>query len=160
MSARRKHTSKPDRSIVVGTDGSPSATTAVRRAAELARVDGARLHIVTAYDPSISGARRKVMNAMPEELAWKASPGQEAEDVAAQAAGIVAGDGVDVEPHAEPGDPATVLVDLAEKVHADLLVVGNKGMHGAGRILNSVPNKVSHRASCDVLIVDTTGKAA
>lgn len=160
MSATKKHTPKPDRSIVVGTDGSPSATTAVRRAADLARAEGARLHIVTAYDPSITATRRKVIDAMPEELAWRASPGQEAEDVAAQAAGLVAADGVDVEAHAEPGDPATVLVDLADKVHADLLVVGNKGMHGAGRILNSVPNKVSHRAGCDVLIVDTTGKAA
>jgi len=122
----------------------------------LARAEGARLHIVTAYDPAITASRRKVMDAMPEELAWKASPGQEAEDVAAAAAGIAAADGIDVESHAEPGDPASVLVELADKVHADLLVVGNKGMHGAGRILNSVPNKVSHHATCDVLIVDTT----
>ena len=158
MSATKKqNSSQPDRSIVVGTDGSPSATTAVRRAAALARAEGARLHIVTAYDPSITAARRKVMDAMPDAMSWKVSPGQEAEDVAAQAAGLVAADGVDVQSHAEPGDPATVLVGLADKVHADLLVVGNKGMHGAGRILNSVPNKVSHRASCDVLIVDTTG---
>jgi nucleotide-binding universal stress UspA family protein len=159
MSATKKHSQQPDRSIVVGTDGSPSATTAVRRAAALARAEGARLHIVTAYDPAITAGRRKVMDSMPAELTWRASPGQEAEEVAAQAAGLVASD-VDVEAHAEPGDPATVLVTLADKVHADLLVVGNKGMHGAGRILNSVPNKVSHRAGCDVLIVDTTGKAA
>src|SRR5438067_10910824 len=66
---------EPDRSIVVGTDGSPSATTAVRRAAALARAEGARLHIVTAYEPAITASRRKVMDAMPEELSWKASPG-------------------------------------------------------------------------------------
>ena len=37
---------------------------------------------------------------------------------------------------------------------ADLIVVGNKGMHR--RVLSSIPNSVSHNASCDVLIVQTT----
>ena len=36
-------------------------------------------------------------------------------------------------------------------------MVGNKGMHGARRILGSVPNSVAHGADCSVLIVDTTG---
>ncbi|HYM57252.1 MAG TPA: universal stress protein [Solirubrobacteraceae bacterium] len=37
---------------------------------------------------------------------------------------------------------------------ADLIVVGNKGMHR--RVLGSIPNTVSHRAECDVLIVQTS----
>jgi nucleotide-binding universal stress UspA family protein len=36
-----------------------------------------------------------------------------------------------------------------------LIVVGSQGMHGVSRMLGSVPNKVSHRATCNVLIVAT-----
>jgi nucleotide-binding universal stress UspA family protein len=64
--------------------------------------------------------------------------------------------GVRVETHARPGDPADVLVDVAEEVGADLLVIGNRGMTGVKRfVLGSVPNKVSHHAPCSLLIVDT-----
>ena len=58
--------------------------------------------------------------------------------------------------HALPGDPAKALLTVANEVGADLIVVGNKGMRGAGRILGSVPNAVAHKAPCSVLIVNTT----
>ncbi len=54
-------------------------------------------------------------------------------------------------------DPAEAIISVAEQRGADLIVVGNKGMVGAGRfLLGSVPNKISHHAPCDVLIVRTT----
>jgi ubiquinone biosynthesis protein len=35
-------------------------------------------------------------------------------------------------------------------------VVGSKGMHGAKRLaLGNVPNQISHKARCNVLIVNT-----
>jgi nucleotide-binding universal stress UspA family protein len=52
------------------------------------------------------------------------------------------------------GDPADVLVDLAERHGADLLVIGNKGMDR--RVLGSVPNTVTHKARCSVFVVKTT----
>jgi nucleotide-binding universal stress UspA family protein len=58
--------------------------------------------------------------------------------------------------HAVPGRAAQAILTVAEAQGADLIVVGNKGMHGARRILGSVPNAVSHAAPCDVLIVSTT----
>ena len=55
------------------------------------------------------------------------------------------------------GDPADAILDVAEQVNADLIVVGNKGMTGAKRfLLGSVPNKVSHHAPCSVIIIRTT----
>jgi nucleotide-binding universal stress UspA family protein len=58
------------------------------------------------------------------------------------------------------GDPVDALVDLVQKRKVDLLVVGNRGLNSlAGRLLGSVPANISHRASCDVLIVHTTGRA-
>ena len=54
------------------------------------------------------------------------------------------------------GDPAEMLVETAEDTGADLIVVGSKGMASATRfVLGNVPNKVSHHAPCDVMIVHT-----
>ncbi|WP_370324560.1 universal stress protein, partial [Euzebya sp.] len=78
-----------------------------------------------------------------------------AEDVLAEAAARVreAGSAVATEHH--DGDPAGVLVDRA--VDHGLLVVGNRGMTGVRRfLLGSVPNKVSHHVTADLLIVKTT----
>ena len=55
-------------------------------------------------------------------------------------------------------DPGDALLEVAQAVGAELIVVGNRGMAGAGRVLGSVPNKVSHAARCNVMIV-FTGKA-
>ena len=52
------------------------------------------------------------------------------------------------------GDPGEVLTRLAEECGADLLVIGNRGMHR--RVLGSVPNTVTHKAPCAVMIVKTT----
>jgi nucleotide-binding universal stress UspA family protein len=62
---------------------------------------------------------------------------------------------VKVECHAVTADPADALLQVAEAASADLIVIGNRGMHGVSRVLGSVPNKVSHRARCNVLIVAT-----
>jgi nucleotide-binding universal stress UspA family protein len=52
------------------------------------------------------------------------------------------------------GDPAEVLVRLAAECGADVLVVGNRGMHRS--VLGSVPNTITHKAPCSVLVVKTT----
>ena len=57
--------------------------------------------------------------------------------------------------HASAGSPAEALLEIAEAVGASTIVVGNRGMHGAKRVLGSIPNTVSHRARCNVLIVST-----
>ena len=65
--------------------------------------------------------------------------------------------GAKVETHAVTDDPADSIIQIAEEVHADLVVVGNKGMQGAKRfLLGSVPTKVAHHAPCTVLVVKTT----
>ena len=58
--------------------------------------------------------------------------------------------------HARKGDAADAILDVADDENADLIVVGNKGMKGARRfLLGSVPDKISHHASCSVLIIRT-----
>ena len=54
------------------------------------------------------------------------------------------------------GDPAEVIIEVAEREKADLIVVGNKGMTGTRRFfLGSVPNKVLNHAPCSVMVVRT-----
>ena len=69
---------------------------------------------------------------------------------------LVEKEGVRAEYHAAKGDPAEAIVRVADRLDADLIVVGNRGMKGVRRVLGSVPNSVAHLANCSVLIVDTT----
>jgi nucleotide-binding universal stress UspA family protein len=142
-------------SIVVGTDGSDTAAKAVEQAIYLAKASGAKLHVVTAFqEASIKRAQRELADAPSEVSAYHAL--RDGIDVTAGDAKQLAADqGVTAETHVLEGDPADALIDVASKSHADLIVVGNKGMVGAKRILGSVPNKVTHHADCSVLVVHT-----
>jgi nucleotide-binding universal stress UspA family protein len=143
-------------SILVGTDGSDAAGAAVTRAVQLASALGARLQIVSAYEPVPERHLRiervhvpsdVQVNMREEVLALLESARRDA-----QAAGLER-----VETFARVGDAADAILDVAEEQASDLIVVGNKGMTGATRFLvGSVPNKVSHHAPCSVLIVRTT----
>jgi nucleotide-binding universal stress UspA family protein len=144
--------------IVVGTDGSETASKAVDRAIELASaLPTTRLLIVSAFAP-VSGARLRDETAqVPADLQWMVNPREDVDATLAEAAERGLDAGVDVETFARQGDPADAILDVAEEQGADLIVVGNKGMTGAKRfLLGSVPNKVSHHAPCSVLIIRTT----
>ena len=144
-------------SIVVGTDGSDTAGEAVRQAVDLAKSIGAKLELVSAYEP-VSGQRlREEGTQVPEDMQWSVNPREDVDATLKDAAEIAKSAGVDVETFARQGDPADAILDVAEETKADLIVVGNKGMTGARRfLLGSVPNKVSHHAPCSVLIIRTT----
>ena len=144
-------------SIVVGTDGSPTAERAVGQAAKLARACGARVHVVSAYRPAGATHVRGREDA-PEMRAVQPAPDDEVNTILAHAAAVFRSEGVEAECHARRGDPADVLLSAAEDHGADLIVVGNRGMSGAKRfLLGSVPDKISHHASCSVMILHTTG---
>jgi nucleotide-binding universal stress UspA family protein len=143
--------------IVVGTDGSETAAEAVRQAAELARLTGAKLDLVSAYEP-VSGQRlREEARNVPEDLQWMVNPREDVDSTLKSTAEPWVKEGLEVNTFAREGDPADAILDVAEENDADLIVVGNKGMAGAKRfLLGSVPNKVSHHAPCGVWIVRTT----
>jgi nucleotide-binding universal stress UspA family protein len=145
--------------IVVGTDGSESAARAVERAVDLAKLSGGTLHIVSAYRTVSLGSAAVAATAGISTLdVEQVNRGVAAvgERVCEEAAEVARTAGVKVEVHALPGDPADALLHVANEVDCDLIVVGNRGMHGARRVLGSVPNKVAHHCSSSVLIVDTT----
>jgi nucleotide-binding universal stress UspA family protein len=144
-------------SIVVGTDGSQTAHEAVRQAVALAGTLGARLEIVSAYEPVSSARLREEAQHVPADLQWMVNPREDVDATLREAAELAQEAGVESETYARQGDPADAILDVAEERGADLIVVGNKGMTGAKRfLLGSVPNKVSHHAPCSVLIIRTT----
>jgi nucleotide-binding universal stress UspA family protein len=145
------------KSMVVGTDGSDTAKEAVRQAADLAQQLGAKVHVVSAYEPVPEARLREERQQVPEDVAWTVNPREDVHATLAAASEALEELGVDVETHAREGDPADAILDVAEEEGADLIVVGNKGMTGAKRfLLGSVPNKVSHHAPCSVMIIRTT----
>jgi len=142
--------------IVVGTDGSDTAAEAVRQAVELAKATGASLEIVSAFEPVPSDRLREESGEVPGDVAYAVGPTEDVNVVLESAAGPARNDGVEVNTQAREGDPADAILDVAEEINADLIVVGNKGMTGAKRfLLGSVPNKISHHAPCSVLIIRT-----
>ena len=144
-------------SMVVGTDGSDTASEAVRQATQLAHQLGAKVHLVSAYEPVSEGRLREERQNVPGDMQWMVNPRADVNDTLSSAAQGLEELGIEVETHAREGDPADAILDVAEEQNADLIVVGNKGMTGAKRfLLGSVPNKVSHHAPCSVMIIRTT----
>jgi nucleotide-binding universal stress UspA family protein len=124
--------------IVVGVSKTERAKKAARHAIDLATKFGAELHLVTAFATSGTSAakEREYAEGFLESMAL--------------------GSAVKIRTHALPGDPADAILRVAGEIDADLIVVGNKGMRGAARILGSIPNHLAHKAACSVLIVNTT----
>ena len=144
--------------IVVGTDGSETAAEAVRQATELAKLSGARLDIVSAFEPVPQQRVKSEAREAPGDVQYEISPREDVNLILDAATGEAKKAGIEeVQAHAREGEPADAILDVAEEINADLIVVGNKGMTGARRfLLGSVPNKVSHHAPCSVIIVRTT----
>lgn len=137
--------------IVVGTDGSTTATEAVMRATQLAAAFGQTLHIVHAADPQRINAKD-----LPAEFRGSIVASQD--NVLDDAASRGRQAGATVEVHQVQGDAAEAILDVAEQVGADLIVVGNKGIGSVKRfVLGNVPSKVVHNSPCSTHVVHTSG---
>jgi EmrB/QacA subfamily drug resistance transporter len=126
---------KAQASIVVGADGSPSATEAVRHAAQLAKSQGALLHVVAA------AAGQQGLAQAREALQRTADAVQEV--------------AVAAEYHRVIGSPAETLATLAERVGARFIVVGNRGPQSLVPWRRPIAEQVERRANCPVVVVDT-----
>jgi nucleotide-binding universal stress UspA family protein/nitrite reductase/ring-hydroxylating ferredoxin subunit len=125
---------KPYHRILVGTDGSPTAGEAARKAFDLGIMFEVGVTVTyVAGDP--------IIGAIVLEQTLKTKPR-----------------GLRVDSSIVEGDPAEELCRLATSGELDLIVVGNRGMTGARRLLGSVPAEVMHRAPTDVLIAKTVDR--
>ncbi len=149
------------KTVMVGTDGSPTSFRAVDRAAKLARDADATLVLLTAFRPMNP---REVQDARQQlgDDSYKVAGSTPADDVLRDASDRAHAVGATkIQTVAVEGDAVDALVDEALRRKVDLLVVGNRGLNSlAGRLLGSVPANITHKAQCDVLVVHTTGKGA
>lgn len=139
--------------IAVGTDGSDTAKRAVDFAMDMAGRYGAKLVLASAYRPVSETRLTGDRDRAPADVQWAINPSQEVDATLREAEELARERGLTYVSEARTGDPADVLVEIAGDQHADVIVVGNQGMHR--RVLGSVPNSVSHKATCSVLIVKT-----
>jgi nucleotide-binding universal stress UspA family protein len=142
--------------IVVGTDGSETATAAVALAMDLAQQVGGTVHLVHAVKASPSGVpvAQVGQTVVVRGDSTMSREVQASADALLETAAMAAED-VTVKTHSVSGGAADALIEVAEQVGADLLVVGSKGMRGAHRLIGSIPNSIAHRAPCHVLIAKT-----
>src|SRR5260370_22837147 len=134
-------------SILVGPDGSDGATRAVRAAAALGTPGETRLHVVCVAKPSKLQGLAAAEAVVPTGAlgTWEDAAKDSLETVLERAARAGRDAGLDVETHTGYGNPAEILCDFAERLHADVILVGNPGMQGPRRlVLRSLPHPVSH----------------
>ena len=133
--------------VAVGTDGSETAREAVKQAAEFARRFDAKLVLLSAFKdgPPPPDA---------DEAQWAYSPAAQVREILSRTEAEMNDSGIECTTAVDEGDPAEVLVRLADDCGADVLVIGNKGMQR--RVLGSVPKSVAHNADCSVFVVKMT----
>jgi nucleotide-binding universal stress UspA family protein len=148
--------------ILVGTDGSETALMAVDRAADLAARFQARLVMVSAFHPVPESRVEAERRGAPADIVWAINGKEEVDKVLADAKHRAEARGADeVVTMAVEGSASDVLLDMAEKVEASVIVVGSVGLTGAKRFLmGSVPSRVTHYADVDVLVVRTDRAAS
>ena len=141
------------KTIAVGTDGSETADRAVDFAIDMAERYGSELVVASSYRPIREDRLRKDKEEAPADIQWSINPTQDVDATLRAVEERARGRGLRVTSEARMGDPADILCEIAEQHDADVLVVGNKGMQR--RVLGSVPNSVTHKAPCSVLVVKT-----
>jgi nucleotide-binding universal stress UspA family protein len=142
-------------SIVVGTDGSQTAERAVEKAGELAQALGAEVHVVISCRTPSSVWMAAAGGVAIADVEADEQVRARAEEIVARAKARLGQLGVEARTHVCQGEPADALTTIADAESAQMIIVGNRGMSGARRMLGSVPNRVSHTARCAVLIVPT-----
>ena len=137
--------------IVVGVDGSDGARDALRFALAEARLRGADVRAVAAWQVPVAAYSGSLMPPDPELIDRLAPEARSAVERAIEDAGELAA-GVDIDTVVREGAPTRILLEEADE--ADLLVVGSRGLGGfRGLLLGSVSQQCAHHAVCPVVIV-------
>lgn len=137
--------------VVVGVDDSPTAAAAAVQAAKLAQALQLPLHIVTAVE------RIRVGRIAEGSDVYEFSTENEAREIANDVANRVRSEygQLNIEVSVYEGKPAEAIIETAEELQAELIVVGNKRVQGMARILGSIAVDVARGAPCDVYIAHT-----
>lgn len=134
--------------IVIATDGSEKNLSAVIEGVMLARISGAKLHIVYVIDtkPLTTGVIEESYAGMYDSL-------REEGEQALEQVKDLAGD-LDADTFLLTGKPANEITRFVKEQGTDLLVIGTQGKSGLGKLLlGSVAESIIRTAPCSVLVV-------
>lgn len=137
-------------SIILATDGSPSAENATAVAFELARATGARLYVVSVWHGALATYATREVQYLPESehAAWT-----RANRAAHTAVRLAQSAGLEAEAFVCEGKPVDVICETAAATEASLIVVGSHGWGGFRKLaFGSVSNGLLNRAPCPVLV--------
>ena len=134
------------RTIVLGYDGSSGSDAALAQAVELAKVEGARIVVVFAYEiPAAYGGETGDYRRAVRDLA---------EETTAKAAKRLEEAGVEHSVELIAERPVDGLVTVAQQTGASMIVIGTNSEHPIkGAVLGSVPHKLLHVSPVPVLVV-------
>ena len=137
------------RNILVPTDYSPHAEKALAYAIGLAKTFGAKIHLLHAYrlpEPMPFPATIAVPESFWEEVHKHSM--EKLEEVRQQ----VAAESIECEVEAVREPPFPAVVDSAERLDADLIVMGTRGLTGLKHVmLGSVAERTVRLAHCPVI---------
>ena len=144
--------------IVVGTDGSPDATFAVKAAGQLASlIPVGEVHVVHAYEPLTVGEINRLNRELPDEFQDQLTGDLLARAAVDEADAILTARGLQHTVHESVKHPAEAILERAKQVNADVIVVGSRGGGAIDRLRHgSTSTKVMHDATCSVLVVKAT----
>lgn len=139
--------------IVVGYDGSTNAHRALEAAIALAGAE-TTVHVVTAYDEPSNHDIAKVMAIVPEEFRHGIDLLEGPRSHLRDAENLLGSKGVAHVGHFVEDRPAGAILDLAEEIDADLIVVGSRGVGRGTRFIGgSVSTRIATHAPRSFLVV-------
>ena len=143
------------RNVLVGTDFSKSSDKALRLAVDLAAEQGAELVLLHVAQPVIVGASPELYGASTAVL--QLIEQQEAfakQKLERMSASIRRKSGCSVRVMVRSGSAHSTIVSVADRIGADLIVIGTQGRSGLSHLLlGSVAERVVRLARCPVLTV-------
>ncbi|MDX2344721.1 MAG: universal stress protein [Acidimicrobiia bacterium] len=138
--------------VVVGIDGSEQSHHAATVSADLARRNNATLHLVTIVRPPEGWWG--IVGSPPTPSALSKSLTDAQREILDAVVAAIDLSGLEVIQVEDVGDPARMLLEYADRVEADVMVIGRRGAGLIERLmLGSVANRVVHDAQCPVLLV-------
>ncbi len=143
------------KTILVCSDGSDAALHAARTAARIACQFGSEVILLNVFDDSIGRMPSlgvwEIGIPLTDFVQYASKVQQDAEE---RTGAVFMEAGVPFRPLQEMGNPVEIILSVAERKSADLIVMGSHGQGGFDRLtLGSVSDKVTHHATCPVLIV-------
>lgn len=139
--------------IVVGYDGSTNARKALEAAVDLAG-DETTVHVVTAYDPPSPDEVARILAVVPDEYTTGLDLLQGPRGHLRDAELLIEHRGISVQGHFVNDKPASAILDTADAVGADLIIVGSRGLGRATRFLRgSVSSRIASHAMQSFLVI-------